>query len=122
MKKPALILLGLATLWPLAYFAIFILEAVRIAMKALDGYSMDPDGLMEIFTPMIALAAFTTLLSIALMVIYIVHAKKNMALDDSGRMFWTLLFIFLGAFAMPVYYVLYAHPWAQNEPDPTSEE
>ena len=118
MKKPLTILLGVATLWPLAYFVIFLLKAMSIMFQVMDGKQVDP-ALMK---PMIVLAVVTTIVSIALMVIYILHANRNRSVPESSRLLWTMLFIFVGAIAMPVYYVLHVHPWASDATVPETGE
>ena len=119
MKQPALILLGLATLWPLVYLIIFLIKAAGLVVRVLDSPSFDPSVIPQEFASLIVMGVITTLLSIALMVIYILHVNKNESIDENARFMWTLLFILLGAVTMPVYYVLHAHPWAQDEPGET---
>jgi ATP-dependent Zn protease len=51
--------------------------------------------------------AFTILLSIALMPLYIILAVKSSALDQTMRIVWVILICMLGMFAMPVYWYLY---------------
>jgi hypothetical protein len=51
--------------------------------------------------------AFTILLGMALMPLYIILVVKSARLDQTMRIIWVVLICMLGMFAMPVYWYLY---------------
>ena len=109
-RKPAKILLLLATLWPIAYVFVF-LAFILSAFLAPAGSPEPP----LYFLPLLLL---TMLLSTGLTVIYIVDIFRNDRVEKDMKALWALV-IFMGSFiAMPIYWYLYI--W-RTPPSPPSQ-
>lgn len=104
-------LLGVATLWPLLYFAAF-LGVVVVTILAGMGDGHDGDGLPRWFVVLALLHVFTFLLILALIGIYLVDVFRNDSLrvEQDARAVWAVVIVLFGMFAMPVYWWLYLRP------------
>jgi hypothetical protein len=102
LNKPVKIVVGILTLWPLVYGASFV--AVAATSAAARGGEPPVDDAV-----FIALHASAALDLLGLYVFYIIHARKNKGLGNK-RDSWLILFVFLGLFAMPVYWIRYVWP------------
>ncbi len=116
MKRPAQILLGLLTLLPPAFFVLLIIKMVRIFQSVTSGRAIDQDFVMAQMHSMMIPGLITTLVSFLVMAIYLIDVNKNEEVDKNSRMLWMILFIAAGFITMPVYYVLYIHPWKHARP------
>lgn len=84
-------MLGVVTLWPPAYIVLFLIAA----------------ALEEFESAIVILHAFTALLLIVLLVIYVVHVFRNERLPDERKTLWATVILLGSAFAMPVYWWQY---------------
>jgi len=116
MRLAAKILLGLLTLLPLAFFAVLIVRMVGIMSEVMSAPSIDQDHILEQMQSMLLPGLVTTLVSLFLMAVYLIDANKNPEVSEGGRFVWMMLFIFAGFITMPVYYILYIHPWRPDQP------
>ena len=108
MSTPKRILLGLVTIWPLAYIFLFMAFVVGMMFFAETGGGSNagpPVAVMLIFP----LPMLTILGIFALIAAYLVMAIKNKGLEDNMRIIWVILFVTFGIFAMPAYWWL--HVW-----------
>ncbi len=116
MGKPGKLLLGAATLWPIAYFFIFIITifaTVVFAPKPGPGGGAPP--LIAWIFPVHIL---TMLLILGLTVFYIVDVFRNNRVDNNQKALWAIV-IFLGnMIGMPIYWYLYIwkDPVSANQP------
>lgn len=118
MKPPTKILLGLLTLLPPAFFVLLVFRMVGIMSEVMNGSTYDQNHMMQQMRSMLLPGLITTLVSLLLMVVYLIDANKNPEVSEGGRFVWMMLFIFAGFITMPVYYILYIHPWRTSQPAP----
>ena len=122
MSHQKKIWLGVATLWPPIYLAVFLIVmfasmAGMIWLTATSDSTTGPEienffthpatltlaivfGIMHVLTAIDGLIVF---------VIYIYHILNNSRLSEAQRISWVLLLITTAALAMPVYF--YLHIW-----------
>ena len=116
MTRPAKIVLGIATIWPIVYMGAFI--SLMIGMAVLEANRMVS---LENVAPIVFMAAFglhllTMVGMLVLMVIYIIHIVRNKRFDVEKKILWAAVIVFAGIFAMPVYWYLYV--WREPETVP----
>ncbi len=117
MKKPAKILLGIATLWPFLYIIIFF--AFMFSQVLLISLRGEPShiGPPTFFIVLFSLHFLTMLWIFALLIIYIINVFKNERVDKDKKALWAVVLFLGNMFAMPVYWYLYI--W--REPEKTAE-
>jgi len=114
--KGTRILIGIATLWPPIYFALFI-ASIGVAFAS-AGPSANKQTFPDIFKFIFPLHCLTMLLSFALMAVYIVHAFKNSRFTQEMRILWVIILFMGNMFAFPVYWWLYLRPGAAASAQP----
>lgn len=100
-------LIGLATLWPLTYFALFFLV---IAVATISGGGNPGDDLLVAEPVLLALHFATIIVIIALLVFYVRDAYRSPQIPDDRRTFWAVVLCMGNAIAMPIYWWLYVRP------------
>ena len=112
-KKSTKILLGVVTIWPIAYIGLFVVGmfAMMVFLQFADGSTSPPQQpdspLVAIgFLGFFAVHMLTILLSMGLMAFYIVRVFKT-PLEEAMKIMWTVLICTVGIFAMPVFWYLY---------------
>ena len=107
MKKPAKILLGIATLWPLLYMFIFF--ALIFSQVFFMSQMGEPshDGPPTFFIVLMSLHFLTMLWIFGLLIIYIINVFKNERVDKDKKALWAVVLFLGNMFAMPVYWYLY---------------
>jgi hypothetical protein len=106
MKTPTKILLGLASLWPLVYMAlffIFVLSSFFFLSRSAGQEVGPPISFMVIFL----LHLLTMLWIIALTVFYIVNVFRNQRVDKDKKALWAVVLFMGNVIAMPIYWYLY---------------
>lgn len=104
MQKPTKVLLGIATLWPIAYlvlFFVFIFSAFLISPETGGA------GVARGFTLIFALHLLTMLVIAALTVFYIVNIFRNNQVAKDQKALWAIVIFMGNAIAMPIYWYLY---------------
>lgn len=119
MKRWHKIALGILSHWffiylPLFFLAVFGLIATTATGKGHGG----PGPLFAVGIAAIFAVHFASiLLMIATQVLYIVHAVKHPRFSAGNkRVIWVLVLVFLGIFAVPVYYWMFIKPQPEGEP------
>ena len=115
MKKSTKIWLGIATIWPVLYLALFFVVIFSLVIVAgLNPGTHAPVGnpSTSLFFPVGVMAFFvlhmlTILGSLALTVFYIIRVFKTEQLDQNMKIMWMLLLFFMGMLAQPVFWYLY---------------
>jgi hypothetical protein len=105
MKKAGKLLLGLATVWPIIYFFIFL---ILIFSTLLFGFEPGPDGRApNMIAWILPLHLLTILVILGLTVFYIVDVFRNKRVEKDKKALWAIV-IFLGnMIGMPIYWYLY---------------
>ncbi len=98
--------LGIATVWPFAYFIMFFMFIVAtIAAGPGDGGSLQ--GIYAMLFLFVMLIHFLTIfLIIGLQIFYIVNVFKNDRVGKDQKIIWTIALFLGGLFAMPIYWYL----------------
>jgi hypothetical protein len=104
------IVLGIFTFLPFIIFPIIIVQifAFILEMVAANQHHTDPEP-AEIF---LAISSFVvpiilvSLLSLALLIFYIIHAATNKKMENVEQVLWILLFVFFGIIAFPIYWLM----------------
>ena len=104
------IILGIFTFLPFIVFPIIIFQVVAFVfeMIAANQHHSDPEP-ADIF---LAISSFVvpiilvSLLSLALLIFYIIHAATNKKIETTEQVLWVLLFIFFGIIAFPIYWIM----------------
>ena len=108
LSRPVKLLLGVATLWPLLYFGVFVAVwftlFLAIAQQAGPSGADGPPGW---FLALFPLHCLTILLSIGLLIVYIVDVFKNDRIARDMKALWAVVLFMGGFIAMPVYWYLY---------------
>ena len=108
-KKVAL---AIATAWPPVYMMLFLgfFAFTFFNLAVARGGGPPPKGMPIAFLVIFPLHAFTMLASMALLVVYVLHALQNNKLDQNTKHLWAIL-LFVGNFiAMPIYFYKYILP------------
>jgi hypothetical protein len=108
-SKTQKVILGVFTLLPFFFFPYIILEIFQFVVNTIAASEQgEPDakdiiaGVVSFIVPVIALS----LLSLALLIFYIVHAVGNKKIEPIEQVMWVLLFIFFGIIAFPIYWLM----------------
>lgn len=108
-SKTQKIILGIFTFLPFVLFPVIFYEIFRfvINMIAMNerGDPEPADILMSVFSFIVPII-LSSLLCLALLIFYIVHAVTNKKLESPEQILWVLLFVFFGIIAFPVYWII----------------
>ena len=115
MRKSTKIWLGIATIWPVLYLALFFVVVFSLVIVApFNPGTNAPVGnpATSLFFPFGFMAFFvlhmlTILGSLALTVFYIIRVFKTEQLDQNMKIMWMLLLFFMGMLVQPVFWYLY---------------
>jgi hypothetical protein len=115
MSKTGKAILGIVTLWPLAYMPIFVgfwfYQAVLVFSDHQEEGGPAP-GMIVIFV----LHGLTILVSLALLFIYLVDVSNNDRIPEDKKLPWSLLILLGGIVACPIYWNLYIWPDRTDQP------
>jgi len=103
------VVLGIFTILPFIIFPIIFLQVFGFVINIVaTSEHSDPEpadillGISSFLVPII----LVSLLSLALLIFYIVHAATNKKLESIEQLMWILLFVFFGIIAFPIYWIL----------------
>jgi hypothetical protein len=101
------IILGLFTFLPFILIPVFFWQLFHaIGATILFG---DHDNGEQFIMPVLSFIIpiiFAAVGTLALTIFYIVHAVLNKSLEPGEQILWILLFIFIGVFAFPAYWII----------------
>ena len=114
MSSSTKILIGILTFLPIVGLIVLVVMIVSLALDPLiqmkialfEATGEVPDSLIPAVIGLLVLSLY----QIGLMAYYVVHAFKNPAVDENGRIKWLLLFVFVGIITMPVYFFSHILP------------
>lgn len=117
MSKPAKILLGLATLWPIAYLFVFLAFFISmvIGMTNAPG-DHGPAAFPTAFIVLFVLHGLTMLWLIGLLVFYIANVFRNDRVQKDMKVLWALVLFMGSMISMPIYWYLYV--WREPAAEP----
>jgi hypothetical protein len=104
MKQWLKVLLGIVTLWPLAYMILFFLVIFSTILFTPGPSNSGPPPLIALIFP---LHMLTMLVILALMIFYIVDVFKNERVEKDKKALWAVVLFMGNMIAMPVYWYIY---------------
>ncbi len=107
LGRPARLLLGLVTLWPVLYLFIFLIFFVYLFTRTFVPGSGPASGPERWFMLIFPLHLLTVLLSFGLTAIYIVDIFINDRIARDMKALWAVVLFMGGLIAMPIYWYLY---------------
>ena len=115
LGKPAKIIVGLLTLWPLLY--IFVFFAFMFTMVFTIPHQTTGQGVPAPFVVIFALHLFTIFFMFGLVAFYIYYLFKTDRVPQDKKALWAVVLFLGNMIAMPVFWYLYIwrEPEAQYE-------
>lgn len=104
MKPWLKVLLGILSLWPVAYMVLFFLVIFSTVLFLPEPGSSGPPPLIALIFP---LHLLTMLVVVGLMVFYIVDVFKNKRIENDKKALWAIVLFMGNMLAMPVYWYLF---------------
>ena len=104
MKQLLKLLLGLVSLWPIAYLLLFFVVIFATEFFMPGSGQPGPPPLIALILP---LHFLTMLVVLALLVFYIVNVFKNDQVEKDKKALWAIVLFMGSMIAMPVYWYLY---------------
>jgi len=118
LNKTAKILVGLGTAWitlyPLLFFAAWLMMMLGIGLAGASGRGDPPPFFVIPFIAIMPLQCLTILLLFGMITFYVAHAVKNTVASEAVRIILAVGTFFIPFIAMPVYYYLYI--WQDTPP------
>lgn len=104
--------LAIATAWTPLYVILFtgFIAFTFIGLSVEPSGEAPPTGMPLPLLVILPLHLITMALSMALLVVYVLHALQNTKLDQNTRNLWALLIFVGNFFAMPIYFYKYILP------------
>ncbi|MGD8998807.1 MAG: hypothetical protein PVF75_00210 [Granulosicoccaceae bacterium] len=108
MNKPVKLLLGLLSIIPLLYFIGFFVFTFSMVFGAMmPPFAESPELANDWFLKLFIAHLATMLLIMALIVTYLVVLFRSTSIEQNMKILWTILLLFFGVFAFPVFWYLY---------------
>ena len=105
MSKAAKLILGIVTLLPFIFLAIYLGIVMQFVREIILHRTTPEDFAFQMW-PAFIYIGLLFVVRLALLVFYIYHAVKNQKIDSTERIVWILLFIFIGIVGFPIYWYL----------------
>lgn len=122
MKKSSKILLGIATIWPIAYMIFFFTVVFSTIFSAPSDGSFERVGaLQSLLMVIFPLHILTMVLVMGLTIFYIVNVFRNDRVDKDKQVLWTAVLFFGSVIAMPIYWYLYIWSERKESSFPTTD-
>lgn len=106
MSRTAKIILGIVTILPFIFFAIYLSYIFRFIQDMIIYHRSNPEDVFFQLMPAFIYIGLLVIAKIGLLIFYIVHAVNNQRLDSTERIVWILIFIFAGTIGYPIYWYL----------------
>jgi hypothetical protein len=100
------VIIGVATLWPLLYMALF-LGFIAYTFLSFGRSDRTATAVPALFTCVFVLHLLTMVLMFALVTVYIVHAFRTDLVAEDRRVLWVVVLLFGAVVAGPIYWYLY---------------
>ena len=111
MSRSAKIFLGILTLLPFVFFAMYLSVFFSFFREMMYHRSSSEDIFFR-FAPAFVYIGLVVVSKIGLMIYYLIHAVNNKKLDSTERIVWILIFIFVGLIGYPIYW--YMRIWKED--------
>lgn len=111
LGKPAKIVLGIATIIPIAHIVCFVATIVVVVVMNFYGKAPSKDAMRYIFPVLFVAHAGVILLILGLGASYIVHVFKADRIPESRKLLWAVAIFMGGPIAMPIYW--YFNIWRE---------
>ena len=115
MSRSSKAMIGVLSFLPIVSLAVFLAMFFRMFSTFFqwDRYEPAPQEVFSFMAPIFALSIIMSLVSIALLVIFIIHLVENKTIDSTERIVWILVFIFAGIVGFPIYW--YMRIWKNEQ-------
>jgi succinate dehydrogenase/fumarate reductase cytochrome b subunit len=117
MRKPAKILLGIATIAPIVFMILMIVVIfsafTSISSSARSGRHLNEDVFSSAIGAIFIVQMLAWLLTIGLTIFYIVNVFRNDRVAKDKKALWAVVLFLGNIMAMPVYWYLYI--WREPE-------
>jgi TRAP-type C4-dicarboxylate transport system permease small subunit len=108
MSKPKQLLLGVLTIWPLAWTVIFLVVVGSLILTTMSSSTTMPSNQSPAWFPLMFLLQFLTIILIfVLLFIYIKNVFRNDRIPQNKKTLWAAVLFFGSIIAMPIYWYLY---------------
>lgn len=116
--KPAKLLLGIVSLWPVVYlvaFTVFFsIQFFSVFSRQLSSpQPADTVATFHLFQTFFLLQLFSLLVIIALTALYIIDVFRNDRVEQDRKVLWVVVLFMGGMVAMPAYWYLFV--WREPE-------
>lgn len=111
------IVLGIFTFLPFLFFPIIFFQIFTFVVNIVatsEHSDPEPADILIAVSSFLVPIILASLLSIALLIFYIVHAATNKKIEGIEQIMWILLFIFFGIIAFPIYWLIRISNTAKN--------
>jgi hypothetical protein len=106
MSKTAKIILGIITILPFIFFAIYLSFIFQFVRELVLFRRTTPEDVFFQMWPAFIYIGLLVVAKIGLLVYYIIHAVNNKQIDSTERIVWVLVFIFAGMIGYPIYWYM----------------
>ena len=106
MSKTAKVILGIITILPFIFFAIYLSYIFQFVREVVLFHRTTPEDVFFQMWPAFIYIGLLVVDKIGLLVYYIIHAVNNKQIDSTERIVWVLVFIFFFFFGYPIYWYL----------------
>lgn len=108
MSKSSKIFLGILSFLPLVLVCLIIIFFFNLFPQILEWERNEPDAFTVIatFSPIFITGIITALVSLALLVIFIIHMVNNKKMEPVEKLIWVLVFLFAGIIGYPIYWFM----------------
>lgn len=125
LGKPAKVVLGIVSLWPVIYLfvfmAFFFIQFFGVFSRPLvSPQPVDTIAAFHLFRTFFILQLLAMVVIIALTALYIIDVFRNDRVTPDRKVLWAIILFMGGMLAMPVYWYLFV--WREPERPPVSHD
>lgn len=114
MKKSTKIWLGILTFIPILFVAFFFVSLFTVLITQIPELENNSGEFpIEFFKSIFGAILFLLLaiiIKIGLMIYYIIHASDNIKNDNTKKIMWILILVFIGTIGSVLYYFMEIYP------------
>ncbi|MCK5638999.1 MAG: PLDc N-terminal domain-containing protein [Flavobacteriaceae bacterium] len=119
MKKLNKIWLGIFTFLPLLFLVIyfvFLFGAIIANIDELQNNNGEfPIDFFQSIAWAFAFLLLAIIIKIGLMIYYVIHVSENVKNDNTKKIMWILILVFVGTIGSVIYYFMEIYPSKKNE-------